>query len=222
MITKVTADLYEGAGAERLVELSAHAELVVVGSRGMGALARTVVGSVAGYTAAHAHCPVVVVRGPGPIPVPRHHGVVVLGVTDHTPDAAIEFAFGEAAARGAELVAVHAGHVRVAAWGTAMPLIPDVEAAARTAEEDLLQRLKPWRDGHPAVAVRAHFLTAPPKDALLDLSGQASVVVVGGARGSGGLGSVTRALLHHGAGPVAVVPVREGTARTESARPSGD
>ncbi|GAA3084404.1 universal stress protein [Streptosporangium carneum] len=218
-ITGAAGDLYEGAAAERLVELSARAELVVVGSRGMGALARTVVGSVAGYTAAHARCPVVVVRGPGPIPVPRHRGAVVLGVTDHTPDAAIGFTFGEAAVRGLELVAVRAGHVRTAAWGTAMPLVPDVEVAAQVAEEDLLQRLEPWQAGHPAVPVRARFVTAPPKDALLDLAGQASVVVVGGARGSGRLGSVTRTLLRHGTGPVAVVPVTEGAPRAESARP---
>ncbi|MEV7009130.1 universal stress protein [Streptosporangium sp. NPDC051022] len=223
-ITEVTTDLYEGAAAERLVELSGRAELIVVGSRGMGALARTVVGSVAGYAAAHARCPVVVVRGPGPIPVPRHRGAVVLGITDDTPDGAIAFAFGEAALRGLELVVVHAGHVRAAAWGTAMPLVPDTEVTAQVAEEDLLQRLKPWRDRNPAMTVRARFVTAPAKEALVELSRRASLTVVGGARGDGKVGSVTRTILQHAAGPVAVVPTLRDTSRAESTFPaaSGD
>ncbi|MER7208817.1 universal stress protein [Streptosporangium sp. NPDC000239] len=221
-ITEVTTDLYEGAAAERLTELSAGAELVVVGSRGMGTLARTVVGSVAGYVAAHARCPVVVVRGPGPIPVPLHRGAVVLGITDDTPDVAIAFAFDEAALRGLDLLAVHAGHIRAVAWGTAMPPVSDVEITTHMVEEDLLRRLRPWRDSHPAVPVRTRFVTASAKEALVELSREASVVVVGGARATGRLGSVTRAVLRHGASPVAVVPVTEDMSQAGSAPPGED
>ena len=67
-ITDITADLFEGSAGERLVELSAGADLVVIGSRGLGAVARSVVGSVTAYVAAHAHAPVIIVRGAGPIP----------------------------------------------------------------------------------------------------------------------------------------------------------
>ncbi|MFF4415713.1 universal stress protein [Streptosporangium sp. NPDC001559] len=218
-ITEVTADLYEGAAAERLTELSARAELLVVGSRGMGALARTVVGSVAGYVAAHARCPVVVVRGPGPIPVPLHRGAVVLGIIDGTPDSAIAFAFDEAALRGLDLVAVHAGHIRAAAWGTAMPPVTDTEITTHMVEEDLLRRLRPWRDNHPAVPVQTRFVTASAKEALVGLSREASIVVVGGARATGRLGSVTRGILRHGASPVAVVPVTESMPQAGSAPP---
>ncbi|MGV9773122.1 universal stress protein [Streptosporangium sp. NPDC003464] len=206
-ITDVAVDLYEGAAAERLVELSARAELVVLGSRGMGALARTVVGSVAGYVAAHACCPVVVVRGPGPIPVPRHRGAVVMGMTAHTPDAAIEFAFAEADIRRLPLVAVHVGHLQPMAWSAPMPLVPDTQAITTAAEDDMLERLQPWQAARPAVSVRTYFVAASPKDALLDLSKDAALMVVGGARGHGRLGSVTASILQHASCAVAVVPV---------------
>ncbi|MFI7707402.1 universal stress protein [Nonomuraea sp. NPDC049480] len=95
---RVETDLYEGPAAQRLVELSSAAALVVVGSRGLSALPRAVVGSVAGYVAAHAACPVIIVRGPGPLPASANPGPIV--VADKEPDASVlEFAFTEAAIR---------------------------------------------------------------------------------------------------------------------------
>lgn len=95
---RVDTDLFEGPAARRLVEISAGAELIVVGSRGLSALPRAVVGSVAGYVAAHADCPVIIVRGPGPLPAPTNPGPIVVAGKD--PSAAVlEFAFREAALR---------------------------------------------------------------------------------------------------------------------------
>ena len=51
----------EHAG-QALVDASNRASLVVVGSRGHGALAETVLGSVSHHVLHHAHCPVAVVR----------------------------------------------------------------------------------------------------------------------------------------------------------------
>ncbi|MGS2644606.1 universal stress protein [Streptosporangium sp. G12] len=197
-LADVTTDLYEGAAAERLVALSERALLIVVGSRGMGTLARAVLGSVAGYVAAHARCPVIVVRGPGPIPVPRERGAVVLGMSGDTSDGVIEFAFREARIRRLKLTAVHAGRLQ--------PLAHEVRVAMNAVEDGMLERLGPWRVAYPGVAVRACFAAASAKDLLVDASREASLVVVGGAREHGRLGSTCRSVLQHGLCPVAVVP----------------
>lgn len=54
-----------GHPAQVLIDKSAHAALLVVGSRGHGAFTGTLLGSVSQHCAQHAHCPVVVVRGKG-------------------------------------------------------------------------------------------------------------------------------------------------------------
>lgn len=39
-----------------------HAMLIVMGTRGMGTIRRTLIGSVSDYVVHHAHCPVLVAR----------------------------------------------------------------------------------------------------------------------------------------------------------------
>lgn len=58
----VTTAAVEGHPAEALLQASAHAQLLVVGSRGHGHLIGLLLGSVSQYVAAHAPCPVVVIR----------------------------------------------------------------------------------------------------------------------------------------------------------------
>jgi nucleotide-binding universal stress UspA family protein len=55
--------LVEGNPAEALIELSAGAEMLVLGSRGHTALSGLLLGSVSHACATHATCPVVVIRG---------------------------------------------------------------------------------------------------------------------------------------------------------------
>ncbi|MDX6491229.1 MAG: hypothetical protein QOD43_1474 [Gaiellaceae bacterium] len=60
----VTRVVEEGEPAPTLVGRSKDAGLLVVGSRGHGAFVGMLIGSVSQYCVAHAHCPVVVLRGP--------------------------------------------------------------------------------------------------------------------------------------------------------------
>jgi nucleotide-binding universal stress UspA family protein len=56
----VTVKAVNGLPAEELINASADADLVVLGSRGEGGFARMVMGSVSTQVVHHAHCPAVV------------------------------------------------------------------------------------------------------------------------------------------------------------------
>lgn len=58
----VTVHATIGQAVPILVEASKDADLLVVGSRGVGGFTRLVVGSTSSQVSQHAHCPVVIVR----------------------------------------------------------------------------------------------------------------------------------------------------------------
>ena len=58
----VKSSLREAEAGPALVELSAGADLLVVGSRGHGGIRELLLGSVGTYCSRHARCPVVIVR----------------------------------------------------------------------------------------------------------------------------------------------------------------
>ncbi|MGF0319761.1 universal stress protein [Nocardia fluminea] len=82
-----------------------HAQLLVVGARGLGAFERTLLGSVSGALARRPRCPLAVVPGPQP---PRSRQLPVLVGIDASSggEHAVEFALGEASRRGVGVVAI--------------------------------------------------------------------------------------------------------------------
>jgi nucleotide-binding universal stress UspA family protein len=180
------------------------AQLVVIGDRGLGGVTGLLLGSVATALAAHADCPVVVVRGEDSDPA----APVVVGV-DGSPvsEAALGFAYEAAAARGVPLIAVHTWRDTVVS-PTVAPLM-DWEAIEADERRVLAERLAGWSEKHPDVPVQRVVPRDRPAHALVELSRRAQLVVVG-SRGRGGftgllLGSVSHALLHRSHSPVAVV-----------------
>jgi nucleotide-binding universal stress UspA family protein len=63
----VTVEARSGFPAEQLVEASKDADILVLGSRGIGGFSRLLMGSVSSQVVHHAYCPTVIVP-----PVDRH------------------------------------------------------------------------------------------------------------------------------------------------------
>jgi nucleotide-binding universal stress UspA family protein len=200
-------EIADGNPAAELIRRAAGAEQVVLGSRGAGGFEQLVLGSVGAEVAAHAPCPVVVVRGD------RHERrEVVVGVdASDRSHRALEYAFQYAARHGSRIHAVHAVHDRPAPMP--MPPIsardwvaPEQHSAAR---ELLADAVVPWALKYPAIQLETTVLDGSAAWALVQVSRSAALVVVG-SRGHGGftgllLGSVSQALLRHAHCPVAVV-----------------
>jgi nucleotide-binding universal stress UspA family protein len=196
-----------GVPAGILVDESRQAQLVVLGGRGCGGFTGLLTGSVATQVAAHAHCPVVVLRHDT-----QPDGPILVGLDGSPPsDAALEFAFDLAAGQGRPLVALYAW--RALPPGNLGPVTAwhyDPDQAREEAARLLAEQLAGWAAKHPDVRVTQRpVLSFNPADTLVDASRTASLVVVG-CRGRGGftgllLGSTSRTLVHHAHAPVAVV-----------------
>jgi nucleotide-binding universal stress UspA family protein len=204
----VSAELVSGRPGPVLTGESRHADLLVVGERGMGGL---LLGSVAVHLAAHALCPVLVVRGE-----PRHTGPVVVGV-DGTAESmrAIDFALQEASLRGVPLVAMHAWNgtdrTELDRGRTTSPPCWGGDDQERRV---LAEALAGTGDRYPDVPVRRQVLRGDAGSLLSEWSQSAQLVVVGD-RGRAGLtalvlSSVSQHLIFHAECPTAVVRANAG------------
>ena len=188
-----------------LVSASKDAEMVVVGSRGLGAVGRAVLGSTSGGLLRHAHCPVAVIHA-DEAQAPDRTSPVLLGI-DGTPasEAATALAFEEASRRKVDLVALHA-------WSD-VGVFPVVGMNWQEYEDEghevLGERLAGWQEQYPDVHVRRRIVCDRPARWLIDESQQAQLVIVG-SHGRGGfpgmlLGSVSTAVAEAAKVPVIVV-----------------
>ncbi|MFK4242575.1 universal stress protein [Micromonospora chokoriensis] len=190
-----------------MIEESRRADLVVVGSRGLGGFAGLLLGSVGSQVAAHAHCPVLVVR-PDEQPIPVDAPVLVGVDGSESSRLAAGYAADEAALRDVPVVLVHVGpptegrtvpeeveESQAAYQADAVRLLADASAAVRAEHPDLVVREHPVR-------------AAGAAQGLIEASGDASLLVVG-TRGRAGftgmlLGSVSQAAIQHAHCPVLV------------------
>lgn len=206
---EVTHAVIAGQPLTVLEHQSSNAALFVVGSRGLGGFAGLLLGSAAVHLAAHGRCPVMVVRGRK-----NPAGDVLLGA-DGSPagSSAVGFAFAEASLRGAHLIAFHAWNLLTerTLGGPADPptVVFDEERLRDAAARRLAEALSGWQERYPDVPVHRRLVKAGARQALIEASGTAQLLVVG-ARGRGGLaglllGSVSQAVLQHAQCPVTVV-----------------
>ncbi|MEU4264001.1 universal stress protein [Streptomyces argenteolus] len=211
-----------GRPAAALTADAAEAGLLVLGSRGLSGVRGFLLGSVSMATISATERPVVLVRTPGPVAAPDPSALtgpsrdVVVGVDiDQSFGPLLDFGFQEAARRGDRVVAL---------YGWSIPPVVRDASALVAAEREMgpdigrrfAQDLRPWRRKFPSVDLVERACVGGPAQLLLHAAVGADLVVVGRRvrRGSLGthIGSVTHAVIHHCAAPVAVIAVNDEAA----------
>ena len=200
----VDTDPVEGSPAGAVTEAGSGAQMLVVGSRGNGAFAAMILGSVSRYAATHAACPVVVVREAPESP----RRLVGIGIGDLENDASLAFAFEEAALRKASLIAIHSWHLPDSDISRAGSIFTEPERYVVETEtaKRLEQMLDKWRAKYPDVEAGQEVVHGHPGRALTGLSARADLVVLGRRSVHHGPASVMHAVLNHAHGPVVTVP----------------
>jgi nucleotide-binding universal stress UspA family protein len=221
-LTVVTEQL-TGTVADILCEAAGPAELLVLGSRGLGGIGGFLAGSVSLAVVARAERPVVLVRAEeraadehrtDPVGVPSAatpFRPVVLGLDiDDPDDTLLEFAFEAAVRRKAPLRAVHSWPEPPTSFYRFAGDVELYDSLARGQAELLSKVLRPWRQKFPDVEVIESSRCGSAAQNVVEDSRDASLAVVGRRIRTGlfgdRIGHVTHAAIHHVTAPVAVVP----------------
>ncbi|QUC59977.1 universal stress protein [Streptomyces sp. A2-16] len=210
---RITWARLAGRPVAALTDAAREADVLVLGSRGLGRAAGHLLGSVASAVVARADQPVVLVRaGAGPdqarlgtAPQSGSHHDVVLGLDlrEHPAEALLEFAFDTAARHRVGLTVLHGWKPATAQDAGTQEEPPDDRGEALT------DALRPWREKFPGVDVAEEAVVGTAGSHLVDASRDAGLVVVGRRRRPAPLGPhigpVTHHVLRHAVSPVAVV-----------------
>jgi hypothetical protein len=152
-----------------LVEASRDAELICVGSVGIGRYARSILGSAATELAEKAHCPVAVVRTrtdrPAETPVPDVNWIVVRMTDAPSNEAVLEYAAREAKLRQAPML-VLGGRP---------------EELTESPDGEFERRVHDWHLRHPDVRVYPINTKADIARFLTDNDARVQLAVISGA-----------------------------------------
>ncbi|MFE7323828.1 universal stress protein [Streptomyces sp. NPDC057565] len=214
---EVRARSVDGRPAVSLATAAASADMLVLGSRGLGTLTGFVLGSVGLRVIPATERPVILVRAHEDA-LPHTEGLhtdrdIVVGIDIGRPcDALLDFAFEEASRRRCTLHALLTWTFPpLAGYGAAYDVSLQ-EQMADSMTVGLDDRLQPWRDAFPSVDVVARATVGHAAEQLVETGAEAGLVVVGrrirqssvGAH----IGPVAHAVLHHSRAPVAVIAHR--------------
>ncbi|WP_435770856.1 universal stress protein [Nocardioides sp. SYSU DS0651] len=208
---QASATAVVGDARQVLVDLSADAHLVVVGSRGHGPLRSKLLGSVSAAVSRDAACPVVVCRPPRRRSAQDIDTGVLVGA-DGTPESlpVIEFAFQQASMRGLPLTLMHS------VWDQLAALHGLVAAPATEDDEQrllLAESVAGFAAKFPEVRVELLPARGMPEDCLTADSARWDLIVVGRHPVDTVLrlvtGAVATAVVEHAHTAVAVVPQAE-------------
>lgn len=157
---RVRGQLVEGTPAAALVSLSSAAELIVIGPRGAGGPDELRIGSTV-EVAAHARCPVAVVRRSGH---PRAGRVAIAAEDAGLDSAELGIAFEEAMLRRAELLIIC--------------LCPEDTRDTREAAVRFNTNVAVWEEKYPAVEVESMIETRPHVEVLRHAADRSDLLVV--------------------------------------------
>lgn len=204
-----------GNPAEIIVEAAEGARAVVLGGRGRGPVLSALLGSVSYAVAAHAPCPVVVVRADAPSVGPEHP--IVVGVDESAPAGrALALAAAVAAERGATLHLASvwsqpAATIAAASYVDGAVLMNAGQGIEEAVTAELRQVADRLASEHPDLKITSVVLEGDPASALAAEAERVGAALLAiGTRGRGGfrgmmLGSVSHGVLHAAKCPVAIV-----------------
>jgi nucleotide-binding universal stress UspA family protein len=203
---EVQGEQADGRAPDVLADAGRTADLLVVGSRGLGGFPGLLLGPVALETAGRSPCPVALV--PEQRPGGERPPEVVLGMGTRQPAGpAADYAFDAAQRREARLRAVHAWSLP-APYGSPWAPYAVTEEDRAAWEDQEIQSFHDALSGHgrayPAVPVVTDVRLLSPAKALVTASARAELLVVG--RPGGALGGVPHTVAHHARCPVVLVP----------------
>jgi nucleotide-binding universal stress UspA family protein len=222
LLAEAEAEVYEGGSdafvstmissenpVHLLTRLSESADLLVVGSHGLGWVSGALLGSVAFRVAAHAKCPVAVIPA-GWDEQRRPDLPVVVSVPDSAAASSpLYVAFTEARARNVPVRAVRSWS-RPDWTGELADVLYTTSPAFELKQQDYADRmLAPLRALFPEVPVQIALTGERLADALADAAKDACLLVLGTRFADGHsysrLGQTTARLLHRAGCPVLVV-----------------
>ncbi len=193
-----------GHAGKVLVEEARSADLLVVGSRGRGAVAGVLLGSTSSYCASHASTPVLIVPEWGDLEQAIEH--VAVGVDGSENGVrALEWAI-DFAPSAAVVDVYHSWNAPMSFEGFVGAAIEQIEQAGQRTLDESVDRALVGREARADRVVR-HLTVGDPRAVLRD--NDADMIVVG-ARGHHGLaflllGSTAYSLSHHPTVPTVIV-----------------